>query len=159
MVVASSRRPESTTLKIGRPWPLLSARPRSSESAPRPPCHTPGLRGVLARQHVRAQGQPLQEVQGSPDHLPFAGKPEIPAQLLKPRLFLLRDSLIETDFRLQDARLPDRTEQEFDSYTWDTRLGRDQPIDASNHGLDALRYAVAHVDGQADAPLGLHVLG
>jgi len=77
----------------------------------------------------------------------------------RPRLMLLRDSLVETDFRLADARLPDRTEQEFDSYVWDTRQTRELPIDANNHGLDALRYAVAYVDADTTNKLSLQVIG
>jgi len=75
----------------------------------------------------------------------------------KPRLMLMRDSLVSHDQRLQDARLPDCTQQEFESYVWDTRHARELPIDANNHGLDALRYAVAHLDAQTHAPLGVRV--
>ena len=70
---------------------------------------------------------------------------------------LMRDSLVSQDQRLGDARLPDCTQQEFESYVWDTRHARELPIDANNHGLDALRYAVAHLDAPTHAPLGVRV--
>jgi len=77
----------------------------------------------------------------------------------RPRLMILRDSLVETDYLLSESRLPDRTEQEFDSYVWDARPDRELPIDASNHGLDALRYAVAYLDAQHTHDLTLKVIG
>lgn len=76
-----------------------------------------------------------------------------------PRLMLMRDSLIAADPRLADARLPDCTQQEFESYVWDTRHVRELPIDANNHGLDALRYAVAHLDTQTQPSLEVRVTG
>jgi phage terminase large subunit len=68
----------------------------------------------------------------------------------KPRLFLLRNSLVARDPLLNEARKPLCTEEEIDAYAWDTTSGRrhgEVPVDKDNHGLDALRYIVAKLDG------------
>jgi phage terminase large subunit len=68
----------------------------------------------------------------------------------KPRLFLLRDSLIgDRDPYLTDQRAPCCTEEEIDGYVWDTRSGArrgEQPLKENDHGCDAMRYAVAYHD-------------
>jgi phage terminase large subunit len=56
------------------------------------------------------------------------------------RLFLLRDALLERDVELEEAKLPAATVEEFESYVWDEK--KDQPVDAFNHGMDAMRYFV-----------------
>jgi WD40 repeat protein len=74
----------------------------------------------------------------------------------KPRLFLLRNSLVEPDPVLIDAKRPLCTEEEINAYVWDTSAGRRQgevPIDENNHGLDALRYLVARFDGPQARPV------
>ena len=69
----------------------------------------------------------------------------------KPRLFVMRDSLVELDDELYQSRKPVCTEQEFDVYMWprgqDGKAVKEIPVDANNHGMDALRYAVMYVDG------------
>lgn len=75
----------------------------------------------------------------------------------RPRVFLMRDSLVKQDASLAEARLPDSTLAEFECYVWDTRVGRELPVDAHNHGLDALRYASAYLD-QPSQQLELRVL-
>lgn len=66
------------------------------------------------------------------------------------RIFFLRDSLIKTDETLQAKHLPTCTEEEIDGYEYppgiDGKPVKELPIDKDNHGLDALRYIVAHVD-------------
>ena len=67
----------------------------------------------------------------------------------KPRIFLLRDSLVERDPELVDKKLPTCTEEEIEGYRWDTRQGMkkgDQPIKEMDHGCDGLRYACSHLD-------------
>jgi phage terminase large subunit len=80
----------------------------------------------------------------------------------KPRLFFLRDSLDERDPELADHHLPCCTEEEFDSYVWDVRLGRptkDEPVKKNDHGMDALRYLVWSLDcEQAEADIATTVL-
>jgi len=80
----------------------------------------------------------------------------------KQRLFLLRDSLVQSDAALIESRLPYATEQEFDSYVWSeapTRRGGEMPVKLNDHGMDAMRYAVAYVDGLASAPLSVRLCG
>jgi len=75
-----------------------------------------------------------------------------------PRLFLLRDSLIEEDASLRDdeTRRPNCTEQEFPGYVWPTtkagRAADERPIKADDHGVDAMRYMVMYFDGQTQYP-------
>lgn len=68
----------------------------------------------------------------------------------RPRLFILRDSLVESDYRLAESSKPDRVEAEFDSYIWappgDGRAPKEEPLKLNDHGLDALRYMVAYMD-------------
>ena len=68
-----------------------------------------------------------------------------------PRLYILRSALVERDERLNAARRPVSTLEEFDTYSYPSRQDgskKDLPIDANNHGMDALRYAVMHADGK-----------
>lgn len=69
----------------------------------------------------------------------------------KPRLFLVEDSLVEEDRTLRERGLPTCALEEFGSYAWPKskpdRNDNEVPVDAYNHSLDALRYAVAYVDG------------
>lgn len=68
----------------------------------------------------------------------------------KARLFVLRSALVERDEDLFDAGKPISTAQEFELYIWpkgaDGRSMKEVPVDDNNHGMDALRYAVAYVD-------------
>lgn len=68
----------------------------------------------------------------------------------RPRLYVLRDSVVEVDTSLLDARKPYSTEQEFDSYVWpkatDGKSHKEAPVKMDDHGMDAMRYAVAYVD-------------
>jgi phage terminase large subunit len=70
----------------------------------------------------------------------------------KARLMLLSGALTQADPRLVEAKRPTCTEQEFDSYRWaigsDGRPNKEEPVKADDHGMDALRYAVAYVDLQ-----------
>jgi len=63
----------------------------------------------------------------------------------KPRLFFLRDSLVNRDPSLVDRRAPLCTEEEFPSYVWDVRQSQrkgEHPIKDNDHGQDATRYMV-----------------
>jgi hypothetical protein len=67
----------------------------------------------------------------------------------KPRLYLLRDSLVETDPALVAQKEPTCTEEEFESYVWDLRANRrkgEEPLKERDHGMDAKRYLVATLD-------------
>jgi PBSX family phage terminase large subunit len=78
-----------------------------------------------------------------------------PAGDKRPRIFLLRDSLIERDANLLDAHLPTCTEEEIEAYSWPVTPGRgkEAPIDKDNHGMDAMRYCVAFHDSLASEPM------
>jgi len=79
----------------------------------------------------------------------------------KPRLFVLRDSLVERDQRLAESKKPVCTSQEFASYVWvksaDGRPVKEQPVKIDDHGMDAMRYGVAFVDGLERVPLTVSV--
>jgi phage terminase large subunit len=66
------------------------------------------------------------------------------------RLFVFRDALVSRDEELTDAKLPTSTAEEFDAYIWprgqDGKALKEIPVDANNHGMDAMRYAVAYLD-------------
>lgn len=70
----------------------------------------------------------------------------------KPRLFLLRDSLVEEDAALAGKFKPTKTEDEFPAYAWtptkDGRPAKEEPVKLDDHGMDTLRYAVMYLDGQ-----------
>jgi PBSX family phage terminase large subunit len=67
----------------------------------------------------------------------------------KPRVFFLRDSLVERDPKLEDKKKPCCTEEEIEGYVWDTSSNRkkgEEPVKADDHGCDATRYMVAEKD-------------
>jgi hypothetical protein len=75
----------------------------------------------------------------------------------RPRLLYMRDSLVapdegssERDPALEEARKPCCTEEEPESYVWqqnaDKTWNKERPVDENNHGMDATRYMVAHLD-------------
>ena len=68
----------------------------------------------------------------------------------RPRLFVFRDALVEADISLEDAKRPISTAQEFAIYAWpkgmDGKPIKEVPIKDHDHGMDALRYLVMHVD-------------
>ena len=74
----------------------------------------------------------------------------------RPRIFFMRDSLIERDSSLDEAHKPACTEEEIESYVWPTPGGpvtkQDTPVKKDDHGCDATRYLVAFVDDLAVDP-------
>jgi phage terminase large subunit len=68
----------------------------------------------------------------------------------RPRLFLLRDSVVERDLDLLDAKLPTCTADEIPGYIWaptpDGKPNKDEPLKKDDHGCDATRYLVAEFD-------------
>jgi len=67
----------------------------------------------------------------------------------RPRLFILRDSLVERDWRLTEQKKPASTAEEFEGYIWDETAQKkkgEKPSDLDNHGMDALRYMVYYRD-------------
>jgi phage terminase large subunit len=66
----------------------------------------------------------------------------------KPRLYYLRDSIVERDRDLAARKKPTCTVDEYDSYIWkETPTGiKEEPVKEDDHGLDASRYGVAYFD-------------
>lgn len=64
----------------------------------------------------------------------------------RPRLFVLRDSLVEVDNELDFEKKIHRVEDEFDAYIWKEKSTKEEPKDADNHGMDMIRYAVMAID-------------
>lgn len=72
----------------------------------------------------------------------------------RPRIFFMRDSLVEVDETLKDVYQPVRTTEEFPGYIWrDMSNRREQtskdevPMRVADHGMDAARYMVMYLDG------------
>lgn len=76
----------------------------------------------------------------------------------KPRLFLMRDSLVERDSALEAAYKPLCTEDEFPAYVWaktaDGKPNKEVPLKLNDHGMDTTRYAVMYLDGGGGPPAG-----
>lgn len=69
----------------------------------------------------------------------------------KPRLYVMRDALIERDQELADAKKPTCTAEEITAYVWAVRPGaigglKEEPLKQNDHGMDAMRYMVAERD-------------
>lgn len=68
----------------------------------------------------------------------------------RPRLFILRDSVVERDEQLADAGRPTCTAEEFTSYVWapgpDGKPAKEIPEKKDDHGMDGGRYMVAERD-------------
>jgi len=73
----------------------------------------------------------------------------------KPRLYVLRDSLVERDDELFDSKRPCSTQEEFEAYVYpkgqDGRAVKEDPVKQNDHGMDCLRYACAYV-GRKSSP-------
>ncbi len=62
----------------------------------------------------------------------------------RPRLFLLRDIVVERDQALAQAKKPTCTAEEIPGYIW--KDDKEEPVKEGDDGCDALRYAVAECD-------------
>jgi len=73
----------------------------------------------------------------------------------KPRLFVMLDTLDERDPELAEDGKPTSTLSEFDGYIWhpakDGKAPKEEPVKVNDHGMDAMRYAVAYLDVLAPA--------
>lgn len=65
----------------------------------------------------------------------------------RPRLFILRDSLIEVDQGLRENHLPICTGEEIDSYIWRNSARKEEPVKENDHGMDCIRYGTMYLDG------------
>jgi phage terminase large subunit len=79
----------------------------------------------------------------------------------KPRLFFVRNALIETDAQMRDLHRPTSTVQELPSYVWeprrDGRPAKEQPVKVDDHGMDTMRYLVHYIDGRHQQKLGSNI--
>jgi len=70
----------------------------------------------------------------------------------RPRIFFLRNALVEQDSALESAKKPTYTYQEFSGYIWpkgtDGKPTKEVPVDLNNHGMDAMRYMVMSIDNR-----------
>ncbi len=68
----------------------------------------------------------------------------------RPRLFLMRDALVERDDQLVEAKLPGSTWEELAGYHWAPPTGgrapKEEPVKRDDHGMDTMRYLVATLD-------------
>ena len=59
----------------------------------------------------------------------------------KPRLFFVRDAVIERDPALVEAKRPACTSEEIDGYVWQSGVARtEHPVKENDHGMDPMRY-------------------
>jgi hypothetical protein len=79
----------------------------------------------------------------------------------KPRLFVLKDSLVEADPLLVEAKAPVCVQDEFPRYTWAEarsllagKILLEEPVKKYDHALDALRYGVMEIDSKTGALWG-----
>jgi hypothetical protein len=68
----------------------------------------------------------------------------------KPRMFFLRDSIVERDQELVKAKKPIGFEEEVEVYVWaqDSSGAKEEPVKENDHSADSCRYMVAHLDLQ-----------
>ncbi len=68
----------------------------------------------------------------------------------RPRLFVVEGCTVDTDQELYAKKAPTSTLAEFDSYIYppgkDGKADKEEPIKDNDHGMDAMRYAVMHLD-------------
>jgi len=72
------------------------------------------------------------------------GLEAVESRFAKDRLFFLKDSLVEVDKDMLDARRPTKTEDEIGGYVWDEN--KEAPVKEDDDGCDTVRYVVAHCD-------------
>ncbi len=73
----------------------------------------------------------------------------LPAGDGKPRVMIVRDSLVERDRELALAKKPTCLEDEPEGYVWKMGSGditKDEPVKESDHALDSLRYLCCFFD-------------
>lgn len=72
----------------------------------------------------------------------------------RPRLFVLRDALVERDQARADSYLPCGALEEIDGYVWappkEGRAHKEEPVKEHDHAMDAMRYMVMLADWQGD---------
>jgi phage terminase large subunit len=84
---------------------------------------------------------------------------------VRPRLFFLRDALVQRDDELVENGLPYCTVDEFEGYIWkkvkessatgDRKAPKEEPEDKNDHGADCIRYLIAYIDDLAGQQISL----
>lgn len=64
----------------------------------------------------------------------------------KPRIFFLRDAVVEKDPELVESAKPASTIEEIPGYVWATGKHNEEPNKEDDHGCDGFRYEVAEQD-------------
>jgi len=64
----------------------------------------------------------------------------------RPRIFFLRNSLVEIDPILAQGRKPTKVEDEFGGYIWSNSIVKEHPVKKDDDGMDMTRYAVMYLD-------------
>lgn len=67
----------------------------------------------------------------------------------RPRIYLVRDAVVERDEALVQRKLPTCTVEEIPGYVWDAAAKKrniEQPLKENDHGMDPMRYLVAERD-------------
>lgn len=101
--------------------------------------------GIACTQAKKDVSPGIQEVQS---HLRISGDG-------RPRLFIMRGCLVETDTELEARRKPTCTEEEFPGYVWQNKQLKEAPQKVDDHGMDAVRYAVMYLAKGQRTPLEL----
>lgn len=70
----------------------------------------------------------------------------------RPRLFFLRDSLVEIDQAQLEQRKPIKTVDEFGGYIW-ANTQKEQPVKKDDDGLDMTKYLTAYLDRGASGSM------
>jgi len=80
----------------------------------------------------------------------------------KPRIFFMRDTLVEEDPSLKDEFKPLNTVQELPGYVWQNVGNKvesakdEKPVKKGDHGMDAMRYLVMYFDGKKTGKTKVH---
>lgn len=64
----------------------------------------------------------------------------------RPRLLLLRDAVVFRDKTLAEAGKPTSSTEEILGYVWSDTQRKEEPVKQDDHGMDAMRYFIAHQD-------------
>jgi len=100
----------------------------------------------------------IQTIAAKKDHR--TGRDAVHARLMiqpdgRPRLFVLADCTVDTDPILYAAKRPTSTLAEFDCYAYpkgqDGKAEKEEPVKEQDDGMDAMRYAVMHLDGPRES--------
>ena len=83
------------------------------------------------------------------DGIEYVQRRIAPAGDGRPRIFIMRDALVERDAQLDEEMKPCDTLSEISGYVWDTKDGKppkEEPVKEDDHGMDTMRYVVCERD-------------